>query len=220
VAKNHNVDETPLELREALHALLFEHPDGLTTADVAVKFALRTNQTQELLDIEAAQGLIDIQVDEVGMVIYKTNCRSVPVRDATSARVAYFASRSLRTKRAQRILFALCASITGCGVILGVAVLVRQTVASLQTNKTVTAEERVEAQIAKERRAEWTREAEDIEHRIAGFDAEAASQSCATNWSRGDTCYMSHRFLKKAEFDEERARMSLRAAEVRRLLER
>lgn len=82
-----------------------------------------------------------------------------------------------------------------------------------------TFDERVEARLAGERRRQWEIDLADREQRLAKLDAEAKSSDCASKWSAGTTCYVSHRNMTRTDFDEERALLASEIAKVRRMLE-
>ena len=66
-------------------------------------------------------------------------------------------------------------------------------------------------------RHQWKTERADLEGRIA--TQRSAGSGCAEVWKKDEGCYVRGRLLSRANYDEELARMTLRRAELDRLLE-
>jgi hypothetical protein len=65
----------------------------------------------------------------------------------------------------------------------------------------------------------WAEEVADLERRAQRLEEDARASGCAGAWSSDGRCYVSNRLMTRAVFDDERARLALRVAQLRRLLE-
>lgn len=215
--------------RAALHALLFEHREGLALADVAVELGLTEARAEELLRAQEVQQLVRSDVDEdAGVLRYVTLRVSAPTVGARASVAALAQARAgdrARTGRARRVVLAgVVVLVVAAAGWLGIRWAVRtvaELVASAHEERAPgsSGDERAAAHGASLQRRAWIEEEADLDGRIAHLDADARASDCAARWASGDSCYVSHRRMTQPVFDDERARMVLRAAQLRRLLE-
>jgi len=215
---SHELDPKEAE-RRLLHALLIEH-EGLNVEDVAMELKIPRDRAEALLDAELRAGLVDLRIEDQVYV----SLRRLRAADTALARADLTRARddALRKKRA--VLVALpTLAVAG----LGWYVATRPPAPATPAPTTLpsppgaagTFDERVEARLAGERRRQWEIDLADREQRLAKLDAEAKSSDCASKWSAGTTCYVSHRNMTRTDFDEERALLASEIAKLRRMLE-
>ena len=216
----------PIEAeRRALHALLFEHPRGLTLADLAIELAVTEERAEELLRTQEVKQLIRSEVDEdAGVLRYVTLRASAPSTDASTAihhlHAARFAHLDATRRRLRVVLGAMAVGVAVAAVSFLIVHAVRWLSATGSSPPSLPlADERAFAVAAAERRRAWVDEAEDLHVRTERLDDDACTSDCLAHWSSEEPCYVSHRLMTRAMFDDERARMALRAAQLRRLLE-
>jgi Concanavalin A-like lectin/glucanases superfamily len=77
----------------ALHTVLFDHPDGLTLADIADELRLSIGEAEELIDREQRKLLIDVVGYEAGEIRYVTLRRVRPSQSGDAGRSARHGSR-------------------------------------------------------------------------------------------------------------------------------
>lgn len=220
--------------RRALHALLYEHPRGLTLADVAIELRLTEAAAADLLRAQEVSELVRSDVDEAaGVLRYVTLRASAPSVDARGAIAELNASRSAARRDARarvwwagRIGVAAVVAGVACFGVQRIAVMLRHAATPHVANASVPpaapaslGEDHASALAAAEKRRAWSAEADDLEERARRLDDDARSSACAVHWQSGEPCYVSHRLLTLPTFDAERARMALRAAQLRRLLD-
>jgi hypothetical protein len=221
--------------RTALHALLFEHRQGLALADIAVELGLTEERAEELLRTQEVRQLVRSEVDEdEGVLRYVTLRVSPPSSDAKSALASLIAVRSavLHARRRARaaavsvvatVLFAAggwfalrhLADASGGSTTVAHPLLVEVARAPLAR-----ADEQASVSNASAQRRAWIEEANDIDARVERLEGEAIASVCITRWTLGEPCYVSHRLMTRAFFDDERGRMTQRAAQLRGLVGR
>jgi hypothetical protein len=217
------------ETLQALYALLHEYPDGLTLEDVSSELSLTRSETQTVLDREVNARLVDIRGYEEGQLLYVSMRKIRPEHDSNAAidMLRQSRARHVARRRANRAIMILgSAAIVTFGI--GIWLTVRTPANNLGQDSsapttflsptTVTIEDRVEAQLAADRSRRWSAEAQDIDKRIERLDRDAAAGDCAIKWANGEPCHTSNRLLTKVSFDEERARLALRSAELKQLV--
>jgi len=223
-----DVDIEILE-RRLLHALLIEH-DGMKIADVVCELEVTPQKANELLASEQRDGGVDLNVNDfVYLSLRKTKTATA---EALRSELS-LARRNIDAARARKRAILLIAGPIAAGVIAlawwGATYTPSpptqgQVGGTAPSPPVVRAEspsldERVNARLAGEQRRQWEIEAADRERRIAALDAAATAASCANQWNKGASCYVSHRNMSRAEFDEERATLASELARLRRLLD-
>lgn len=217
--------ETDEAERAALHALLFEHREGLALADVAVELGLTETRAEELLRAQERRELVRSEVDErEGVLRYVTLRVSAPSIDARAARAALAASRAAVRDGAARVWRIVATGLlTALLAMTGWFAIHRTDVAATEARPSTYAlasgDEHASARHASSQHRAWKAEADDLTARLGRLDGDARSNDCAARWTSGKACYVSHRSMTRPVFDAERARMTLRDAELRRLLE-
>lgn len=210
------LDAKELE-RRLLHALLFEH-GGLTVEDVAHALEISRDRADALLDAELRAGLIDLRVeDQVYVSLRKLRTAETAILRADLARARDDARRKKRA-----LFVALPAGIIVAGLAWYVATRPEPPPQAMTPSPPGAAagfDERVEARLAGERRRQWEVDLADREQRLAKLDAEAAAADCVAKWKAGAACYVSHRNMTRADFDEDRALLASEIAKLRRMLE-
>ena len=257
-------------LAEALHALLFAHPNGLGLADIAGELRLERAVAEALLDAEQRQWFVDMVLDDDGGR-YVTMRKVKPARPAAQALEAHRMASQDRAKvrRYWRIGLGAVAILVSASALAwrqsrrsdgatppvtthvpselaqsaaGPGVTSRPTeeataatepspspspmppsprtrVAETSREPTSMREDFARAAGAREDLAEWQQESRDLEQRIATLRANVTSSGCASRWDAGDRCYVSHRLMSRTDVDEELARMELRRASLRRVID-
>jgi hypothetical protein len=230
--------------RRLLHALLLEH-DGLNVADVASELGIERARAEAILELEQRAGVVDLRVeDSVYITLRKT--KSLTVSEASAALLSARRERAARQTRRTAMLVGVPLAATSIATfawycatrpvgppstavpanMASAAAAIPASTASAGAPVALgapsaarTLDDRVEARLAGERRRQWELDAADRERRIAELDAAANEGDCASKWNAGAVCYVSHRNMSGAEFDEERAGLTSELAKLRRLLE-
>jgi hypothetical protein len=241
------LSETTDAERAALHALLFEHREGLVLADVAVELRLSEARAEELLRTQEVRQLIRSDIDEErGALRYVTLRVRPPSTDARTALAKLEAARSSRRDAKKRGWgIAIAVVVAGAGVSLGWVAVRRLVVAvasvsasppsaaplpiaiaegtatrpSVSDSPITRGDELASARQASAQGRAWAEEVADLERRAQRLEEDAHASGCAGAWSSGGRCYVSNRLMTRAVFDDERARLALRVAQLRRLLE-
>lgn len=205
--------------RGLLHALLVEY-DGLNIEDVACELDMTRPEAEALLDAEMRSGVVDLTEDSVYISLRKTTSVSSAI-----ARVRLAEARHGLQARKRVWLVAIPSAALALALVLYFAM--RPSTATIDDPLVVSTpvgaahvsfEDRAEARLAGERRRQWETDAMDRERRIMALETAAVAADCSMKWSAGAPCYVSHRNLSKAEFDEERALLTMELAKLRRLL--
>jgi len=216
---SHELDPKEAE-RRLLHALLIEH-EGLNVEDVAMELKIPRDRAEALLDAELRAGLVDLRVEDQVYV----SLRRLRTADTALARADLARARddARRKKRAVLVASPTLAIVAGLGWYVATRPPPPATPAPTPLpsppGAAGTFDERVEARLAGERRRQWEIDLADREQRLATLDAEAKSSDCASKWSAGTTCYVSHRNMTRTDFVEERALLASEIAKLRRMLE-
>lgn len=211
--------ERDLVLRRALHALLHEHPAGVTSLDVATQLGLSHAEADAMLSREAGVGGVDLVGVEDGEELWVSKTK---IRPFTTARAIVGGMEAERSLGRRAWLLGVGSLVGACGL----AVLAWRSSSSApdpspaaERVEAVSPPDPVRAREAGEQRRAWTDERADLEQRIAALADDANRAGCEDKWASTNSCYVSHRLMTRAAYEEERARMLLLLAELERALE-
>lgn len=234
IMKSNDPDSASEAERAALHSLLFEHQRGLALADVVVELGLTEARAEELLRTQEARRLVRSEVDEdEGVLRYVTLRVSPPSSDAKSAIASLVFARSAVRHANRRARGAAVAVLSFVLVVMVGGFALRRTAVEYAARARVApplpvepagaalarGDEHAASWNASAQRRSWTQEAGDLDARVHRLEDDARTGVCTAPWSLGEPCYVSHRLMTRAMFDDERGRMAKRAAQLRGLLE-
>ena len=201
------------EARRRLHVLLQDRPEGVTDADISFGLGLARAEAHRLLSEE----------EVAGHVRQEFHAEPQP-------RTLWFTNTTIRPpglpppRRSSPSVLLVSSLVVAAGLVVVAFVTLSQRQPDPRSTYAaaaapITSEERVEADLAGRQADRWREELGSLLDYLSALEEAAENDDCDAVWAGGSECFTGGRLLSRANFQEERARMQLRVAELQGLLD-
>jgi len=226
--KSNNYFQRLHPYREALQALLYDNPIGLSATEIANRLVISDAECQDLLKNEQMRESVDVDLSD-GNLIYKFKGKSNPnLTIEEGLNIAKRRKFVVKLREGVAVFLSI-----GIGITISIKITqlniffmpenAKNSKVNVLENKNEERgnfnELRIEAKITATKIKDLINEKEDLISRISKMQSLSSALDCSRYWRGDNTCYIEGRLLTEASFDREIAQMKLRIAQINEILD-